>query len=132
MDKPMPQPTATTAPFWDALRHRELRMQHCGTCSQWVWYPRPHCPHCGGGELTWRPLSGDARLYSFCISTRPTAPAFADETPQLLAYVELAEGPRLATTLVGAAEDPWTVGMALRPYFDMRGAYTLLRFQVAD
>lgn len=131
MNKPMPQPTRTTAPFWEALRRGELQMQHCGQCSRWVWYPRPHCPHCGSRELAWRALSGDATLYSYCISSRPTAPEFADETPQLLAYAELAEGPRLATTLVGSASDTWTVGMALRPWFDQRGEHTLLRFQPA-
>lgn len=131
MHKPMPQPTRTSAPFWSALREHRLQMQCCPQCERWVWYPRPHCPHCGGRDLQWLPLSGDAVLYSLCISERPTAPEFADESPQMLALVELAEGPRLATTLVGDAAQDWRPGMRLRPWFDDREEITLLRFQAA-
>lgn len=129
MTKPMPQPTRTSLPFWQALRQHRLEMQRCQRCERWVWYPRPHCPDCGSRQLQWQPLSGNATLYSVCISPRPTAPEFADETPQVLALVTLAEGPRLTTTLVGDAH--WQVGMPLRPSFDDRGEWTLLRFQPA-
>lgn len=133
MDKPLPEPTRISRPFWDALREHRLQMQRCRDCQHWVWYPRPHCIHCGGRRLHWEPLDGGATLYSYCISPRPTAPAFADETPQALALVELAEGPRLATTLVGSEPVAgWRIGMALQPWFDDRDGVTLLRFQPAD
>jgi uncharacterized protein len=64
---------------------------------------------------------------------RPTAPAFADETPQLIAVVELDEGPRLTTTLVNVAPDAVRIGMKLRPFFDDQAGQdiTLLRYQPA-
>lgn len=126
--KPMPLPTRTSQPFWDALRDHRLMMQRCKDCDRWIWYPRPHCHHCGSRDWQWLPLSGEATLYSVCVSPRPTAPMFADETPQALALVELAEGPRLTTTLVGAADAAWRVGMPLAPVFDDSGPVTLLRF----
>lgn len=128
--RPMPRPTRISAPFWQALAEHRIAMQHCRACQQWVWYPRPHCPRCGGRELQWQTMSGDATLYSFCISPRPTAPEFSDEVPQQLALVELAEGPRLTTTLVGS--QPWQIGMPLQPVFDDDGPITLLRFEAVS
>lgn len=129
--RPMPRPTRTSTPFWEGLEQERILMQRCLGCHRWVWYPRPHCPACSSRELEWQPLSGRASLYSFCISPRPTAPEFADALPQRLALVALAEGPRLATTLVGEDDERWQVGMALEPVFDRSGPQVLLRFAPA-
>jgi len=67
----------------------------------------------------------------YTIACRPTAPAFADETPQRIAVVELDEGPRLTTTLVNVAPDAVRIGMKLRPFFDDQAQQdvTLLRYR---
>jgi uncharacterized OB-fold protein len=73
-------------------------------------------------------VSGAARLYTFTRTEAPTAQVFADEVPQLLAVVELTEGPRLTTTLV-ETDGKLHIGMAVRPVFE-HGAdeITLLRY----
>ena len=52
--KPRPVPTATSQPFWDALRDERIDLQHCDECGTWVYYPRARCPHCLSARLTWR------------------------------------------------------------------------------
>jgi len=131
-EKPLPLPTAVTQPYWNGLREGLIRVQHCLDCDRSVFYPRSHCSHCLSDRLEWRQMSGEATLYTFTITRQPTAPHFADEVPQLLAVVELAEGVRLTSTLVNVSESAIRVGMKLRPVFDRRSdEVTLLRFEPA-
>ena len=132
LDKPLPAPTPTSRPFWDALHDGRVRLQQCVDCSGWVFYPRTRCSHCLSDQLVWREVSGHGTLYTFTIARQPTAPQFADESPQLLAVVETDEGVRLTTTLVNVAEADIKIGMQLRPYFDrVTPDVTLLRYQPA-
>jgi uncharacterized OB-fold protein/acyl dehydratase len=133
-NKPMPISTEISAPFWEGLKAERLLIQQCNACDHWVFYPRRHCPSCLAHDLTWREVSGAASLYSFTIARIATLPDFADEMPQKLAVVELQEGVRINTTLVGLDEDQIRIGMRLKPVFaevDAKGA-RLLRFTGLD
>jgi len=131
--KPLPLATATSRPFWEGLRHGEVRIQRCEACRAWVFYPRSNCPACLSQKLVWQTVSGAGRLHSFTIARMPTAPFFADEVPQRLALVELDEGVRIPSTLVGVAEDAIEIGMRLVPVFEptQGGESVLLRFTKA-
>jgi uncharacterized OB-fold protein len=105
-------------PFWDALRDERVELQRCDDCGRWVYYPRSRCPACLSDRLTWTRVEGDGTVYTFSIAEQPTAPPFADEVPQLLAIVELAEGVRMSTTLVDVAPSAIHIGMPVAPVFD--------------
>ncbi len=132
-NKPLPQATALSAPFWDGLKAHEVRIQQCEDNGHWLFYPRSHCPVCGSRRLAWRRVSGEGTLYTYTIARVPTLPEFSDEMPQMLAVVKLDEGPQLNTTLVGTGESALRVGLRVRPVFDERpGDVTLLRYTAAD
>lgn len=132
-NKPLPRPTPLSQPFWDGLKAHEVRLQVCEDCGHAVFFPRSHCPACGGRRLAWRRVSGQATLYTFTVARVPTLPEFTDEMPQLLAVVELDEGPHLNTTLVGVDPESIRVGLRVRPVFDERpGSVTLLRYTPAQ
>lgn len=127
-NKPLPQPTLISAPFWDGLKAHTVRLQQCEH-GHWLFFPRTHCPTCGSRQLAWHTVSGEGTLYSFTVARVPTLPEFSDEMPQLLAVVELDQGVHLNTTLVGAKPEDLCVGQRLRPVFDERpGSTTLLRY----
>jgi hypothetical protein len=130
--KPIPVPTPTSAPFWAGLREGKVRLQRCGACRSWVFYPRHRCPRCLSDALEWHSVSGNGTLVTFTIARQPTAPQFADQVPQKLAVVELEEGVRLTTTLVGVEERDIRVGMRVKPSFDpVSDEITLLRYRPA-
>jgi len=132
LEKPLPLPTPVTRPFWDGLAEGRIRMQRCLDCDGWVFYPRSHCSHCLSDRLEWRDVSGTATLYTFTVTRQPTAPQFADEVPQRIAVVELAEGIRLTSTLVGVEDADIRIGMRLQPVFDrVSDSVTMLRFRPA-
>ena len=128
--KPIPRPSTTTRPFWDGLNERKVQIQRCEGCDTWVFYPRTRCPSCLSDQLIWREVSGRGVLYTYTLARQPTAPHFADETPQQLAVVELDEGVRMTSTLVNVEPSDIVIGMRLQPYFDqVTDAVTLLRYQ---
>lgn len=127
-NKPLPHPTEISAPYWEGLKAHEVRIQQCDRGHS-LFFPRTHCPTCGSRSLKWSKVSGEGTLYSFTVARIPTMPEFTDEMPQALAVVELREGVRINTTMVGVDPDALKVGMEVRAVFDERpGEVTLLRF----
>ena len=127
---PLPQPTEHTQPFWDGLRQRKVRIQYSPSSDQWVFYPRSHAPASLADDLEWRDIPGVGTLYTYTIARRPTAAEFAGHAPQIIAVVELDEGPRLTSTLVNVDERDIRVGMRLQPVFDDVDEHTtLLRYE---
>jgi uncharacterized OB-fold protein len=100
---PVPEPSAVSAPFWDATRRRELTMQRCETCNRLVWYPRFVCPHCGGSALRWERLSGNGVVYAVSVHHRAALPALADKVPYSVVLVDLDDGVRLMSNVFGPA-----------------------------
>jgi uncharacterized protein len=120
--KAEPAPTPETAAYWDGCAAGELRIQRCVDCGRPYFYPRPICPSCGSGNVEWFTASGQATLYSYVINYRP-APGFEGDVPYAIAVVQLAEGPRLMTSLVGVPATPegLLLDMPLRVAFEQRG-----------
>jgi uncharacterized protein len=116
--KPRPVPTPTSQPFWDALAEERIVLQHCADCGGWVFYPRSRCSHCLSDRLLWEEVPGAATVFTFSVARQPTFPAFADDVPQVIAVVELAEGVHMTTTIVGAEPEAVRVGAAVTPVFD--------------
>ncbi|WP_298190005.1 OB-fold domain-containing protein [uncultured Pseudomonas sp.] len=114
-NKPMPLPTAISAPFWEGLKQGQVMLQQCDACQLWVFYPRRHCSHCWSHQLTWKAVSGAGTLYTYTVARVPTLPEFASAEPQILAVVELDQGVRMNTTLVGLDPEQLKVGMRVKP-----------------
>ena len=130
-DRPLPHPTPTSQPFWDGLREGRVLLQFSPSTGEWVFYPRNRAPGSLAGDLEWREVSGEGTVYTFTVARRPTAPAWAEDVPRLIAVVELDEGPRLTTELVDVEPEAIHIGMRVRPVFQDEGPVTMLRFAPA-
>ena len=103
--KPLPLPTPETQPFWDSCRRHEMELPRCQDCGKFHFYPRAMCPHCWSPNLEWVKASGRGKLYSYVINHRPP-PGFEGDAPYVIAIVELDEGVRMMSNLVGVEPDP--------------------------
>lgn len=114
----LPQPTPETFHFWEGAKAGELRLQRCNSCTTAYFPPRPFCPQCGSRDVDVFRASGKATLYSYVINHRPR-PDFGEE-PHSIAVVELEEGPRMMTNIVGCPQTPEALelDMALEVTFD--------------
>lgn len=94
-----------TKPFWDAVEQERLIIQRCQRCSRFYFPPAPVCQHCAARTVAWVEVSGQASLYSFMIASNPW-PEWEADGPMSVAQVELAEGPRLVSTVVDCSQTP--------------------------
>lgn len=101
--RPLPKPTPETQHYWEGAKAGELRLQTCNDCAKTYFPPRPFCPKCGSRSVKVVTASGKAKLHSYVIHHRP-APGF--DPPYAIAVVELKEGPRMMTNIVGCPQTP--------------------------
>jgi uncharacterized OB-fold protein len=132
--KPLPVPDPVTKPYWDSLKAHAMQMQKCADCGKFIFYPRAICPHCFSRHLNWTRVSGRGKVYGFTISHQKGMPAFGEEVPYTIALVELEEGVRLMTNLIGIEADPAKIKVGMDVvvhYDDVTDAITLPKFKPA-
>lgn len=128
--KPLPEPTEVSAEFWKALKRHELCIQHCQNCGSYVFYPRTLCPQCFGINLRWERVSGHGKVYSYTIVHRAGIPGFEKDVPYVFAIVELEEGPRMTTNIIGVEPEKVRIDMEVESTFDdITPEITLLKFK---
>jgi hypothetical protein len=100
--------------FWDATRERRLLLPWCMACGRPFWYPREVCPGCLGEAIEWREASGNGVVHAVSVQHRPGPMRDPAAGPYAVALVDLAEGVRIMTNIVGCEPDAATVGMSVR------------------
>lgn len=106
-----------------------LCLQYCNSCRKFIFYPRSVCPHCLQSELKWREVCGHGRIYSYTVVYISALPGFKDEIPYIYALVELAEGVRMPSNLIGCPLDEVRVGMPVELTFIERNGRMLPVFK---
>lgn len=113
-----------TLPFWEAARERRLTYQTCDTCGEVVFFPRKHCPHCLGRDLTRHDSAGRGTVYTFSIVRASRDPRFAGRVPYAVAWVDLAEGFRMMSNVLGDV-DQLRVGLPVQVRWAASGEWLL-------
>src|SRR5262249_46814503 len=100
---PLPAASPENARFWEAAREGRLEVPQCSACGKHGFPGTFACRHCGAEALTWTPVSGRGRVFSYVVYHRVYHPAFKDRVPYVVAVIELDEGPRMLANVVGCA-----------------------------
>ena len=116
--KPIPALDEVSKTFWQGCQREELLLQRCNNCGRFQFYPRPLCVNCMSRSLEWVRSSGKGAVYSFTVTHQTTTPGFAQELPYVYAIVELAEGVRLTTNIVGCPPEQVYIGMPVVVVFE--------------
>ena len=109
-----PPVTETTQPFWDATKEKRFLVQWCIDCAQPVFFPREVCPRCLGSDLEWRAGAGRGVVYAVTVEYKPQNPAMAERAPYAVALVDLDDGIRMLSNVVGCPPEDITVGMPVQ------------------
>lgn len=104
-----PPVSPVAEPFWEATREKKLLLQWCTACGHAIYYPREACPTCLGRDLEWRESPGRGRVYTYTVEYRPQNPNMP--APYTVALVELEEGVRVMTNVVGCPPEEVLVDM---------------------
>lgn len=111
--RPGPSPEPEAAEYWAALADGRLLVQRCTQCGHLQLYPRALCTKCHS-EVTWVQASGKGSVYSYTVIRQNYQRPFRDWMPYVVALVDLAEGPRIMTNIVGCDPEDVHVDMAVR------------------
>jgi len=113
--RPRPGITRDTEHFWKGLEEGKLLLQKCRSCSEIRFPPEPMCPHCMCLEWDPLPSKGRGTVYSFVVVHFPKIPAF--EYPNPVVLVELDEGVRIVSNVIGIPKDDIKIGMKVQAEF---------------
>ncbi len=123
-----PAVTQDTEFFWNGAKAHRLLLQRCVACGALRHPPGPACPSCH--SLKWDSIeaSGLGRLYSYVVSHHPPVPGF--QGPFVVGLIELAEGPRMVSNVVGIDPRDLIIGEELTVFFvDQKEGWTAPQFR---
>ena len=118
---PAPEPNADSRPYWAAAAEDRLLIRVCRACGARHFMPRHLCPQCWSDELAWEESRGDGTVHSFSVVHRAPTPEFSQNTPYVIAMVDLDEGPRMFANVIGQDALGVTIGDRVRVAFEARG-----------
>jgi uncharacterized OB-fold protein len=118
VSKPVPRPSPESGVFWDGAQEKRLMLPRCNACGQFWFPPSQRCRHCLSGDFDWAESKGEGRIYSFVVYHRVYHPAFEQDVPYVVAIVELDEGPRLLSNIVGTPAAEVRCDARVRVAFD--------------
>lgn len=101
----VPRIDTFTARFWSALENGEFLGTRCAQCGRRSFPPRRVCPDCGSEACKWVPLTTYGTLYSATVIHAGPGSYWAGGA-YTVGIVELADGIRLLTRILGAIPPP--------------------------
>jgi uncharacterized OB-fold protein len=116
--KPRPAPIVDTewAPYWAATVSGRLVVQRCPNGHSQL-YARAHCLVCRA-PVEWVDASGRGTVYSFTVIRQNPSRSFRHLLPFVVALVDLDEGPRLMTNIVGCQPTDVAIGAKVTVRFE--------------
>ncbi|MHB9759976.1 bifunctional MaoC family dehydratase N-terminal/OB-fold nucleic acid binding domain-containing protein [Streptomyces sp. BYX5S] len=113
--RPRPVVNRDNAGFWEGVAEHRLLVQRCLGCEALRFPWLPGCNTCGGQEWDTVEASGEGTVYSYVVMHHPPFPAF--DPPYAVGLIELAEGVRMVSNVVGVPSDKVRIGMPVRLEF---------------
>ncbi|MFF4228699.1 bifunctional MaoC family dehydratase N-terminal/OB-fold nucleic acid binding domain-containing protein [Streptomyces sp. NPDC001820] len=114
-ERPRPVINRDNAGFWDGVAEHRLLIQRCAGCGTLRFPWLPGCAACGSPEWDTVAASGEGTVYSYVVMHHPPFPAF--DPPYAVGLIELAEGVRVLSNVVGVPYDKVRIGMPVRLEF---------------
>ena len=106
--------------FWEGVKAGKLLIQKCADCGALRQPPGAMCPHCQSLNWTSEESAGRGTVAAWIVSRHPTLP---DESPRIVALIELQEGVRMISNLRDIALADITLGMPVEVFYaDVNGA----------
>ncbi len=116
--KPVPVIDDLNRPFWEGCLKGRLLLQTCAACGH-VRYPiAAYCPECLSEQALWTPMSGRGTVFSSIVFHQVYHPAFKNDVPYNVSLIQLDEGPRLMSNVVGVPPQSVKVGERVEVLFD--------------
>jgi uncharacterized protein len=109
-----PAESALSRPYWAATRDERLVLPWCTACESPFWYPRVVCPACLGDTVEWRDAAGTGEVHAVSVMHKTAMGRDPADGPYAVAIIELDEGVRMLSNVVGVDPEHVSVGTPVR------------------
>jgi uncharacterized OB-fold protein len=124
--RPLPDIAGADAPFWQALRRREVRVQRCLACGTHRFPATRYCPRCRSDRSEWVAVAPVGVVETWCVFHRAYFPELP--VPYTVIQVRLDCGVRLFSNPSEPAA--LRIGLEVEAAFDdVTPEVTLLKFK---
>ena len=117
---PSPVSNGDSQPYWAAAQEKRLVIRQCKECNKLHFMPRHLCPYCWSDQLEWIDARGTGTVHSYTIIRRSPLAAFNSRVPYVVALIDLDEGPRMVSNILGADALDVKIGDAVQVIFEER------------
>lgn len=128
-EKELALSNADSENYWKEAQAGHLVLRKCIACGHVHFPPRFQCPKCWSDQLEWQQSSGMARVHSYTIVHRAPSPEHASRVPYVVAILDLDEGPRMVTNIIGDGAASVKIGDRVEVVFEQRDGVALPQFK---
>jgi uncharacterized OB-fold protein len=129
--RPLPQTAGADAPFWQALRGREVKVQRCNSCGTHRFPATRFCAKCRSDASEWVAVAPTGTLETWCVFHQSYFEGLP--VPYTVIQVKLECGVRLFSNPSGVEANMLRIGMPMTAVFeDVTDDVTLLKFKPKD
>ena len=133
MDIKKPRPTidVDSKTYWEAARDKKLMVQYSLDTKEYFLYSKQLTNTANSKNIEWRQVSGKGKIYSFTIVHAPAGPSFKDETPYIVASIELEEGARIISNILTDDVENISIGDKVKVFFEKQDdKFTIPKFKI--
>ena len=129
--KPRPTIDPDSKTYWDAANDNKLMVQYSLETKEYFLYSKQLTNAADSKNIEWRQVSGKGKIYSFTIVYAPAGPAFKDDTPYIVASIELDEGARIISNVLTNDIEKVSIGDYVKVVFEKQNdGFTIPKFEL--
>ena len=129
--RPLPNPTTFSKPFWDGAKEGKLLIQRCKACGTKIMYPKKYCPVCMSDDLEFVEACGKGKILTYTKTVNNAYSGMQELMPFTSAVVMLDEGVQLCTRIVDSEDEDIEVEAPVEVVFEkVNDDCTLVNFKV--
>ena len=129
--KPRPTIDPDSKIYWDAANDNKLMVQYSIETKEYFLYSKQLTNAADSKNIEWRQVSGKGKIYSFTIVYAPAGPAFKDDTPYIVASIELDEGARIISNVLTNDIEKVSIGDYVKVVFEKQNdGFTIPKFEL--
>lgn len=131
MSLPVPDIDDANRLYFEGTASGELRIRHCRSCDALFRFAHTWCPECWSRDIDFRVASGRGKIETFTVVHQAPYESFEDRIPYVIALIELDEGVRIMSNVVGCDPDEVAIGLPVTVTYEERGPVMLPMFAPA-
>jgi len=129
--KPRPTIDPDSKIYWESAKNNKLMVQYSLDTDEYFLYSKQLTNASNSKNIVWKEVSGKGQIYSFTVVHVPAGPAFKEDTPYIVASIELNEGARIISNILTDNIDDISIGDKVSVIFEKQDDdFTIPKFKL--